>query len=284
MQALFLGGDVRQKYACDFLNKNNIYSECYMDFCFDEEIRNKISNANIIVLPVPLLKDNIHINMSNNNSINIYEVINLISDRGVICGGKFTNELKEYLITHKLSYIDYFDVESFQIQNALLTAEGAIHYAKQRLERSIHGAKIAILGFGRIGKILAYLLCSQGAKITVCARKDSDFAWSTLAGFNGFKIKISGSTSNLNLINDKYDLIYNTIPYWIMDENFAKSCNSNSIIIDLASHPYGIDEFLVARYQLKYYRELKIPGRYAPKSAGEILGQTIINNINIVEG
>ena len=89
--------------------------------------------------------------------------------------------------------------------------------------------------------------------------------------------------SNLNLINNKYDLIFNTIPFWIMDEHFAKSKNSDTIIIDLASRPFGIDEELVNRYHLKYYRELGIPGRYAPQSAGEIIGQTIINNINILE-
>lgn len=282
MRALFLGGDLRQKYACELLIKNNVDAEYYPDFHIDNKFENKIKNASIIAFPIPSLKDCKHINTSN-SLINIYEVIDLINNKSTVFGGQFSKESKEYLENHKLSYIDYFDIESFQIQNALLSAEGAIYYAKQRIERSIYGAEIAVLGFGRIGKILAYLLHSQGAKITVCARKESDFTWSKLIGLNGFKIKISGNMSNLNLINNKYDLIFNTIPFWIMDEHFAKSKNSDTIIIDLASRPFGIDEELVNRYHLKYYRELGIPGRYAPQSAGEIIGQTIINNINILE-
>ena len=47
----------------------------------------------------------------------------------------------------------------------------------------------------------------------------------------------------------------------------------------MASFPYGIDDKLAAEYNLKYYKELGIPGRYAPMSAGEIIAKTIINNI-----
>lgn len=283
MKAIFLGGDIRQKYACEFLNKNNIFSECFMDFFLDNTIKRKIGNADILVLPIPLMKDSKNIYTSNDNSINIYEIINLINSKSKIYGGNFTEELKEYFTAHKISYVDYFDMNYFQINNAFLSAEGAIYYAKERLEKSLYGLDVAILGLGRIGKILAFLLHSHGAKITICTRKESDFVWSKLIGFNSFKINFGGNVSNLDLINDKFDLIINTIPSWIMNENFIRKMDYDTVIIDVASYPYGIDESLAERYKLKYYRELKIPGRYAPKSAGEIIGQTIINTINNAE-
>ena len=65
----------------------------------------------------------------------------------------------------------------------------------------------------------------------------------------------------------------------IMDEEFVRSTDPMTIIIDLASFPYGMDDKLAKEYNLKYYRELGIPGRYAPVSAGEIIAKTIINNI-----
>lgn len=283
MKALFLGGDLRQKYACDYLNRCNVSSEFIADFILDEKLTQRIKNFSIIGLPIPISKDEMHLNTLGNNLINIYDILSALSENTIVFGGKISDSIKNYFLINKINYYDYLNIESFQIQNALLTAEGAIYYAKQRLERSIHGSEIAILGFGRIGKILAYLLHSQGAKITVCARKDSDFTWSKIIGFNGFKIKISGDISNLDLINNKYDIIFNTIPFWIMDESFAKNKNSNTIIIDLASRPFGIDEVLVHKYNLNYYRELGIPGRYAPKTAGEIIGKTILNNIPIKE-
>ena len=36
---------------------------------------------------------------------------------------------------------------------------------------------------------------------------------------------------------------------------------------------------LIKKYNLNYYRELGIPGRYAPQSAGEIIGKTIIDYV-----
>ena len=284
MKALFLGGDVRQKYACEYLIKNNIDAEYESLDHIDDVVKMKIKGADIIALPIPFSRDEINVNLSMQNKIRIYDLISLINRESITFGGQFSKEVKDYFISHNITYIDYFDIEAFQIQNALLSAEGAIYYAKQKFQRCIYGSEIAILGFGRIGKILAYLLHLQGAKITVCARKDSDFTWSRLIGFNGVKMKISGNMSNLNLIDNKYDIIFNTIPSWIMDEEFAKRKNSNTIIIDLASHPFGIDEKLVSKYNLVYYRETGIPGRYAPESAGEIIATTILNNINNMEG
>lgn len=283
MKALFLGGDLRQEYACEYLNKCGIQTEYIRSCIFDESTVSKIEKTHILVLPVPTLLNGVNFNITDGSQINIYDIFAVLNNKTIVFGGKLSIPIKDYLITKEIKYIDLFDIESFQIQNALLSAEGAIYYAKQRLERSIHGAEIAILGFGRIGKILAYLLGSQGAKITVCARKDSDFTWSKLIGFNGFKIKTIGNKSNIDLINNKYDLIINTIPFWIMDESFAKSRNGDTIIIDLASYPYGIDESIVSEYDLKYFRELGIPGRYAPQSAGEIIAKTILNNLPIVE-
>lgn len=276
MRVLFLGGDLRQKYACEFLCQNDIEAEFYSEFILDESINKKIKNSDVLVLPMPISKDGTNLNFT---EIKLVDIISLLNKESIVFGGGFPLLIKDFLILRSLQYIDYMDIESFQIQNSLLSAEGAIYYAKEKFDRCIYGSDIAILGFGRIGKILAYLLHSQGAKITVCARKETDFVWSKLIGFDGFKMKISGDISNLNLINNKYDIIFNTIPYWIMDDSFAKSINRDTLIIDIASKPFGIDESLVKKYNLNYYREAGIPGRYAPKSAGEIIGKTIIDNM-----
>lgn len=280
MRALFLGGDLRQKYANDFMCQNKVDSEVFMNFVLDDNIKAKINSASIIGLPIPLLNKDMYINMPDNNSIKPEDILMFLNKGCVVFGGNIPNYIREIIFQHNCAYFDYFDIESFQINNALLSAEGGIYYAKQRLERSIHSSNIAILGFGRIGKVLAYLLHLQGAKITICARKDSDYTWSKLAGFDGFKIKTFENESNLNLIENKYDIIFNTIPFWIMGESFVKTLSDDTLIIDIASYPFGIDESLVKKYNLKYFRESGIPGRYAPKSAGEIMAKTIIDYIN----
>ncbi len=280
MQALFLGGDLRQKYACDFLRKNKIDAEIFLNFTLDDNMQKKINSASIIGLPIPLFNKDMYLNMNDNSSIKPEDILSFFNEGCLVFGGNIPNSIRDSILLHNCSYVDYFEVESFQISNALLSAEGGIYYAKQRFDRSIHSSNIAILGFGRIGKLLAYLLHLQGAKITVCARKDSDYTWSKLSGFDGFKIKIFGNESNLNLIDNKYDIIFNTIPYWIMDENFVQKLSNDTLIIDIASYPFGMDASLAKKYNLKYFRESGIPGRYAPQSAGEIIAKTIIDYIN----
>ncbi|MBR2381343.1 MAG: hypothetical protein IKA84_02465 [Clostridia bacterium] len=271
MKIVFLGGDLRQKYASDYLLKKEYDSKVYLDFDI-EKIENEIREAKILALPIPVSIDSIHLKTSEGN-IFLDDIIEIAKSDSIILGGRFANKTKDKYAQNRV-IIDYMDIEPFQIQNALLSAEGAIHYAKQKFDKSIHGANIAIFGCGRIGKILAYLLRSQGATVTVLARCDINLTWSKLIGLNTLKISAKNK-----LFTKKYDIIFNTIPHRIMDEEFVRSTDPMTIIIDLASFPYGMDDKLAKEYNLKYYRELGIPGRYAPVSAGEIIAKTIINNI-----
>ena len=271
MKIIFLGGDLRQKYASDYLIKNGYDSKVYLDFDVGE-IEKEIKEAKIIALPITLSNDTIPLKMREKNIL-IDDIIKITDLGAVILGGKFTNQIKDKYAQNRI-FVDYSDIEPLQIQNALLSAEGAIYYAKQKFEKSIYGSNVAIFGYGRIGKILAYLLRSQGAKVTIIARCDVNLTWSKLLGLDTLKI----AAKNMLMIK-KYDIIFNTIPYRIMDKEFAMSVDPDTLIIDLASFPYGIDDKLAAEYNLKYYKELGIPGRYAPMSAGEIIANTIINNI-----
>ncbi len=281
MNALFLGGDSRQEFAASLLNQNNIHAKAYTRFNLDNRITDQVKASNYIILPLPISKDGININMntSDKEKTPIIDILNFMNTGSIFLGGKIDENTKKEITKREIRYVDYFDIESFQINNALLSAEGAIYYAKQRISKSIYGSKVAVLGFGRIGKILSYLLHSHGALITVCARKDEDYTWSRLIGFNGVKMKKTGDRNDLNLKCREYDIIFNTIPHWIMDEEFVSNLSPQTIIIDLASHPFGIDESLVKKYRLNYYHELAIPGRYAPQSAGELVGKTILNII-----
>lgn len=275
MKVLFLGGDIRQQYASEYLCQNGIESNAYIDFSINEEIIKEINKVEAIVLPLPISKDGIYLN--SNSSIILKDLFDNISKSQIVLGGKVPIEIYSYPTLQKNKIIDYNNDEFFAVQNALLSSEGAIFYAKQKINKSIHGSNIAIFGFGRIGKILSYLLNVQGAHITVYTRKELDCAWSKLIGFNTCRINnyIIKRADNFEIMN--FDLIFNTIPFHIIDENLLGTISKDSIIVDLASFPYGIDETLIDKYQLKYYKEPGIPGRYAPKSAGEIIGATIMN-------
>lgn len=276
MNILFLGGDLRQEYASQYLTSKGYNSCAYIDFTIDKEIEKEIEKAQIIVLPVPLSLDDTFLNISSNpHKIKLLDLLKLIDENKQIIAGKLSQKICDLMHEQKHQIIDYYNIEYFQIMNALLTAEGAVYYAKSKYQKSIYNSNIAILGFGKIAKILAYLLHLQGAHISIVARKESDLAWANICGFNAISI------SKLNIYNKKHnnDIIFNTIPYNIMDGHFCNYIDSSTLIFDLASAPYGINESLLENYKIQYFRESGIPGRYAPKSSGEIIAQTIIEYI-----
>ncbi len=276
MNILFLGGDARQEYACEYLIGRRINSEVYTNFVLDNDMRKRISGADAIVLPLPCCIDDRYINMTRGSErISVADVAANSSDKCLILGGKIPKSVAAELDLLGKRYVDYYGVEEFQIKNALLSAEGAVYYAKQSFNSSLHGAKIGIFGFGRIGKMLAYILRSVGAHISVFARKETDISLIDILGMHGVDIK---SEEFLHSVGEQ-DIIFNTVPYNIITEKLIGTLRSDTVLVDLASAPFGISDELLERYPLNYHRELGIPGRYAPRAAGEILAQVVLNII-----
>ena len=49
----------------------------------------------------------------------------------------------------------------------------------------------------------------------------------------------------------------------------------NTKIIELASAPYGLDFDLARKYGVDVIKAFGLPGKYTPKTAGEIIGKKI---------
>ena len=62
--------------------------------------------------------------------------------------------------------------------------------------------------------------------------------------------------SNINLY--EYDIIVNTIPKDILKEKLRK-VNKETLIIDVASKPYGIDRKIVEEEKLNFIEALALP-------------------------
>lgn len=274
MSILFLGNDPRQIYACEYLNHNHIDSTIYSKETIQDDMVLLLEKAEAIALPSPVSYDGININQT---KLGIIDIINHINENSIILGGMINENIKKSLSEKGIKYFDYFNYPSFQIKNALLSAEGSIHFAKCHYKKSIYGSNTAIFGFGRIGKILAFSLKAHGADVCICARKSEDIAWSDMLGFKSFNI--SESQFKEKFKSKKYDIIFNTVPCNIINEDLVKALPSDTMIIDIASYPYGIDKSLAEKYNLDYHIESGIPGRYAPQSAGILVGETIMNII-----
>lgn len=272
MKILFLGGDERQVYACDYLKSCGYDSEVFLNFTLDKNMQSNLFNSEVIILPLLTSNDGL---LLQNTIINIEDIFNCVSDGIIIYGGKINSSIINIANKRKINIVDYYNFDDLVINNALISAEGALYYAKEKYTGSIHKAKIAVIGFGRLGKILAFLLNSHGASVTVYARKALDLAWCGIIGFEAVDTAMLSDINYHSQLNH-YDILFNTVPYQAISKDNLEKMSYGTLIIDLASAPYGVDEGIAKKYSLNYHRELSIPGRYAPKSAGEVIAKNLI--------
>lgn len=269
-----IGGDSRQIYATQELEKlgNEVYICGFENFNNQNyktlKINEVISKSDYIILPLPITRDGININAPFSSTvIEINKDIFMLLKNKVIFGGIVTS-LLESVKNWGIHIHDYYDREDFILSNALLTAEGAIKVALEESKRTIFGSRILVVGYGRIGKILANLLKNLGSSVTISARNPNDRAW---AEINNLKtIDISNLDSEI-----QFDIIFNTVPAKILVYKNMKLIRDCNLIIDLASLPGGVDKSDAEKLGMNVVNALGLPGKFFPKSAGKIVVDTI---------
>lgn len=272
MSVLFLGGDVRSEYACAYLNARCFDAQLIREADARKNIE-KIKNYSVIALPLPLTRDGVNIN---GTDVKISDFITAPSADAILIGTGLDCLTGDAPCESGLKFYELNDNHYFRIMNALYSAEGGIYYSEGYFDRSIYGADVAVLGFGKIGKLLTYMLLSRGARVSVSTRRESDISLCSVLGIRAERTESESFSEMLS----RTDMVFNTIPHHIIGEEEAKKIKKSTPIIDLASAPYGIDPELVAKNNLNYHIESGIPGRYAPRSAGELIGKTIIDILN----
>lgn len=241
-------------------------------------LRETILNSKYIILPLPVIKGNTLLNApySNKEIILDDDFAKLLIDKMVFCGIK-SKLINKGDIWKTINLYDYSMREDFAIRNAIPTAEGAIEIAMREYSGTINGSKCLVAGFGRIGKALSKMLTGIGADLIVSARSQKDLAYIETLGYKYIKTANISDTSG-------YDIIFNTIPEMVFDAHTLALCAQNSLVIDLASAPGGVDLEAATRLGIKSIQALSLPGKVAPKKAGEIIKKTIYNIIEEEEG
>lgn len=279
-----IGGDLRQIKLAGMLADSGYNVKCYgFENAFESDKRiikshdlaTAVSGANCIILGLPFSNDGVYINAPfAKEPILIEDLYNRISQSQLVVGGRLNDEAYKAAGHRGFKFIDYFEREELAVLNAIPTAEGALQIAMEELPITIHGSKSLVIGYGRIGRTLSHLLKAMGSDVTVSARKHSDFAWIKTFGYNSVK------TSELSeVLNNKFDVIFNTVPVMILDSELLKLICKDCLIIDLASKPGGVDLNAAGGYGLKVIWALSLPGKVAPVTSGDIIKSAILNII-----
>ena len=238
-----------------------------------ESIKKAIQEVEIVIGPIPFSSNGKTINMPfSDKEVTIREMMHVINAKVLIAGG-IIPEVYEMANDEYIEIIDIMKREELAVLNTIATAEGTIPIAIENTNKIIHGSEVLILGFGRIGKVLARKLAGLSAKVTCAARKDEDLAWIQAYGHKATNINTIGE--NLK----QYDIIINTVPHIILNEERLKYVKNDCLLIDLASNPGGIDKKAVKDNQLKFVWALSLPGKVAPTTSAEFIKDTIYNII-----
>jgi len=198
--------------------------------------------------------------------------LNILKGKSIYTG-LMTEEFKNKCVRNNIQLKTYL-TDDIAIKNNYITTEGIIETIVNKSELAIYNSRILIIGYGRLGQIIGNIFKSLKANITISCRHEKDILHAKINDFN-----VISNQFIINKIN-QFDFIINTIPYRIIDSvMIGKITNHDLLIIDVASNPYGIDHENAKNKGVNTLLLPGIPGKIAPKTAGEIIAAFIYQDI-----
>lgn len=182
---------------------------------------------------------------------------------GMIVGGGLQESLGGF---------DYFKNEAFLYDNARITAEGAVMLLGKSTSGTVFGMDVAVIGMGRIAECLCPLLRALGARVSVYARRDEALARARALGVE--TVRFSGTLPACAM---QHDAICNTVPHVLYHRELLAGAMRDVLLMELASAPGGFDMNAVRELGLTYVNGQGLPGKYAPRAAGKLIADFVID-------
>lgn len=267
-------GDARQIYMCKALAKYGVVYAYGID-CFDDsiisldDISAMTQKADILVLPI-MKSDGLNISQ-NGRRIDCSDLALHLKSNAIVTGGRLSTKQIEFFSSLGFDVKDYFKRDELVIKNCIPTAEGALQLAMQEMACTIKGSRVLIIGYGRVGKACGDIFYAMGADTVCTARRLSSLAEAENNHLSAFLLdELYGHI-------DSFDLIINTVPALILDKPLLNAVGKDTLIIDLASTPGGVDFKAAAQLNKKVLHALSLPGKVAPVTSGEIIAKAVLN-------
>lgn len=277
---LVLGGDLRNIKLAGMLadDGNRVYSfgQDRSDEILDDgriekctSLKTAMEKAQVIIGPVPFSSNEDFINAPFAHDKIMIDDLMKTNKGKIFISGSIKDNLRKQLDEKYMEVIDIMKRDDLAILNTIATAEGTIEVAIKNTDKILQGSRVLILGFGRVGKIVANKFSKMSALVTCAARKVSDLAWIKAYGYNSLNIN--------DMLYDlkEFDIIINTVPQTILRERELKHIDAEALLIDLASSPGGIDGKMAKSMGLNFIWALALPGRIAPSSSAKFIKDTV---------
>lgn len=280
----FLGGDTRQIFAAERLasryevglwglekGSRDLHARLFSEW------EGAIDGADAVLLPLPASSDGVRIFMPMGGDAEPLRLDVLLPrlEGKLLLGGRMSDAIRARADEAGLRWVDYYESELLQLRNAVPTAEGAIAIGMQELPVTLDGSEVGVIGYGRIGSVLADKLTALGARVTVYARRAEQRALAEMHRQRALPIyDRSGECTVARGLQD-CRAIWNTVPSRILTRSVLEEMPRDCLLIELASPPGGIDLAAATELGIRTVWGAALPGRCAPESAGRILGEVL---------
>ncbi len=278
-----LGGDLRSVYLANALTRSFevhvFYLEGRQPFVPQVHLeggdQSLLARCPAVVLPVPVCQRGLWLNAPLwKGEVPLSVCLEAFPAGTRVFGGGITGVIRTMAGKGKLELIELLDQEELTVRNALPTAEGALEIAMRETDRTIRGSKCLVIGYGRIGRLLCGMLRALGAEVTAACRSGEELVWAEAEGCQPLPLE------ELKTAAQWVDIVFNTAPAQVVTGEFIREMRLDGIIIDLASLPGGTD-FEAARIRgIKTIHGLGLPGKCAPRTAGEAIARTVEQLLN----
>ena len=253
MQLIALGGDLRMNGLLRAARRAG-FSCRHIKAC--EELETLPPSTDVVVLPWPR---SVVGGCLAHTQIKVENLCDYMPMCDVLLGG----ELNDALIGCTKAVVNPAQDEEFLVENAKLTAEGAI--AALMSSGALMGKTCLITGFGRIAAALTQRLCAMEMFVIVCARNESQMHRAHQMGAHPVPLEQIASAGA------QADVVINTVPARVFTAEALAQMKPGVRFLELASPPYGADPEQAAKLGVSMEIMGSLPGKYAPEQAGAAL-------------
>lgn len=270
-----LGGDNRELILLESLMKNSDYEV----FCYgqpaellpsgllpSESLAATLKNADILILPLAGVSQyGMVFNVFGQLLKLDADDLSLMSEKAAVISGMASKYLKDICKSTGKTLITTVETDAIAVPNSIPTAEAAISLAIKNSAETINGSKSLIIGYGRVGQALACRMRALGSDTEITNRGE---ALCQKAQQDGFTLI---AWNRFDKALGEYDYIFNTVPALVLPAKALRNIRKNTLVMDLASSPGGVDFDAARDMGLNAMQALGLPGKFSPVSAGKIL-------------
>lgn len=229
-----------------------------------------LPESTTVILSIPTVgKDGLLRTPTVPERYSLAECLRLLPEGAAVLGGTLPPDCRRLAEERHFTYTDLLALPELQELNAIATAEGAVALAMREQNTTLFDTACLVLGYGRCGSALCRRLAALGTHVTAAARRREQLARIYADGYTPCDIH------RLSPALDGCEVVFNTIPATVLPRELLQRLPPDALVIELASAPGGCDAAEAEALGLRYRSAPGLPGKAAPRTAGEYLGQVI---------